>query len=109
MKKFIYIITVFWVLALIMSSTSGCDRIASTDEALEEYDQAYNAIELIEACEQGNLEDVKRLIEQDVQVDVVSNDGWTALMIAVDGGYTEIVNILIKNGAHVNFKNDNES
>ena len=61
-----------------------------------------DVIELFEACKQGNYEAVKRLIEQDMDINAKEDFiGNTALMYAAGNGYTEIAETLIDNGADV--------
>jgi ankyrin repeat protein len=60
--------------------------------------------ELLEACIQGNLEVVKRLLEQNVNVNAKDNEGNTALIVAAAMGQTETVEFLIYIGADINVK-----
>jgi ankyrin repeat protein len=48
----------------------------------------------LNAAIEGNLEDIKRLLEQGADTNARDNDGMTALMYAEDLGYTEIVDLL---------------
>jgi ankyrin repeat protein len=66
-----------------------------------------NEHKLLVACEKGNLEGVKRLLEKNVEVNAKDDYGWTALAEAAYGGYNEIAEILINNGADVNAKDRN--
>jgi ankyrin repeat protein len=50
-----------------------------------------------EACEKGNLEDVKRLLSQGADANAETN-GWTALMQASGEGHAEIVKLLLEKG-----------
>lgn len=117
MKKLMYIITVL-VLALILSFTAACDEAESTnktkqnDVTLEEEvgekeaeESETDVQELMEACAQGNLEDVKRLLVQNTDVNEKDNNGFTALIHAAGSGHTKIAGVLIDNGADVNAKN----
>jgi len=65
-----------------------------------------NGEELLDACKNGNLDAVKQLIKstffsKGVDVNVKDHFGRTALAWASHNGYTEIVKILIDNGAKV--------
>ncbi|HMK36774.1 MAG TPA: ankyrin repeat domain-containing protein, partial [Desulfomonilaceae bacterium] len=46
-----------------------------------------------EACEKGDLADVKSLLGQGADANAETN-GWTALMLASGEGHTEIVKLL---------------
>jgi len=118
MKKLMYIIPVL-VLALILSFTAACDEVESTNETkqndvtLEEEvgekeaeESETDVQELMEACAQGNLEDVKRLLVQNTDVNAKDNNGFTALIHAAGSGHTEIAGVLIDNGADVNAKDN---
>src|SRR5208283_3865268 len=64
---------------------------------------------LREACEKGNLADVKRLLSQGADANAETN-GWTALMVASGEGHTEIVKLLLDKGVDINAKtNDGET
>jgi len=51
------------------------------------------------AAYNGNKEIVEILISGGADVNVKNNDGKTPLTIAGEEGYTEIVNLLLENGA----------
>jgi ankyrin repeat protein len=51
------------------------------------------------ASEYGNIEIVKLLLEAGVDVNTKTKKGETALIYALNNGYTEIVNLLKKAGA----------
>ena len=57
---------------------------------------------LHEAVSGGNLKIVKLLINAGVDVNLVSGDSKTAVMIASSEGYIEVVKVLVGNGADVN-------
>ena len=89
MKKLTYIISVL-VFALILSFTPACGKAVPAPE------------ELLEVCEQGNLEEIERLLAQGADVNAKDNGGWTALMWVASYGHTETAEMLIDNGADVN-------
>jgi len=94
-KKSIYIIPVL-ILVLILSFAPACGEAKAA------------AQELLEACTQGNLEDAKRLLEKDADVNAKDDYGNTALIIAIREDHTEISELLIANGANVNAKANND-
>ncbi|MFC2159835.1 ankyrin repeat domain-containing protein [Actinomycetota bacterium] len=61
---------------------------------------------LLEACLQGDLEEVERLLVQGVAVNVIDDSGTTPLMLAAASGYTEIAELLINKGADVYAKDN---
>ena len=60
---------------------------------------------LIEALESGDVNVVKQLIEEGINVNV-SRDGVTPLMVAASRGKTEIAEVLIQAGVNVNARRD---
>ncbi len=60
---------------------------------------------LLEALQNGNLEVVKQLIEEGINVNLL-RDGVTPLMIASSGGRTEIAEEILQAGANINEKSD---
>jgi len=61
--------------------------------------------DLLEATNQNDLSDVKGLLDKGVDINGQRRNGWTALMIAVAKGNTEMVKFLLENGANVNVRN----
>lgn len=51
--------------------------------------------------EVGNIEEVRKLLAQHVDVNLKNEEGTTALMAAAGEGYGEIVDLLLKSGADV--------
>jgi predicted nucleic acid-binding Zn-ribbon protein len=62
--------------------------------------------ELYKACSQGNVENVKLLLDKGVDVNAKDTEGWTVLMYASEYGHTEIVKLLLESGADVNAKTE---
>ena len=58
-------------------------------------------MDLIKASTDGNLEEVKRLIEAKVDVNFQDKYGKTALVFASENGHLEVVKCLIENDANV--------
>ncbi len=62
------------------------------------------ANQLISAAERGELDKVKRLLDQGVPIDATDPNGWTALMKATYEGHAHIVQELIARGAGVDIQ-----
>lgn len=60
--------------------------------------------QLHRACISGNAAMVRRLIEQGHPINVRDNAGWLPLHEAANHGFTEIVELLLDNGANINDK-----
>jgi len=58
------------------------------------------------AVHSGDIEEVKQLLTQGVDVNVRSKRGWTPLHWATKYGNREIVDLLLANGADVNAETD---
>ncbi len=62
--------------------------------------------QLIEAAKAGNIEDVKRLLEQGAEVDAQDYYRETAMMWAARKGHLKIIEFLVGKGADVNARNN---
>ena len=64
--------------------------------------------ELISEVIGGDYNTVQSLIDKgvDININVKDEDGWTPIMWAANCGHTDIVNLLIENGADINATND---
>lgn len=91
-------INFFPILILVISLwvTAGCEKKST-----------YITIDLLEAAAHGNLTEVKNLLENGTDVDLVDKNGITALMIASAEGYKDIVELLLIQGAEINTRNNN--
>ena len=58
-------------------------------------------------CSKGDIWFVKRHLDKGSDVNAKDEDGMTPLHYAVEGGYNEIVELLIAEGADVNANSDN--
>ena len=61
-----------------------------------------------EAAQKGDLEDVKRHLENGMDVNAKDARGWTPLHYAADEGHKEVIALLISKGADVNIRNNKE-
>ena len=57
---------------------------------------------LLEACWQGNLSQVERLLQQGEDVNQTDVDGSTPLFLAIKQGYSAIVSKLLQYHADIN-------
>ncbi|XP_033105576.1 ankyrin repeat, SAM and basic leucine zipper domain-containing protein 1-like isoform X2 [Anneissia japonica] len=64
------------------------------------------ADDLRTAISKGNLDEVKKFIQEGVPVDFKLHAGWTCLMYAVSSGKADIVEYLLENKANPNFTCD---
>ena len=64
----------------------------------------------LKAAENGNLKKIKSMLNKEVNIktliNAVDKENNTALILASKFGYSEIVKILIENGADINIKNN---
>lgn len=65
------------------------------------HNSAYGARTLIKAISSGNVQQVQRLIQSGVNVNVATLSGKTPLMLAAFTGYADIVQLLINAGAEI--------
>lgn len=54
---------------------------------------------IVTAAEKGDLETVRALIHQGVDVNVKDGEGWTPYLAASTNGHLEIMDLLVRNGA----------
>jgi len=95
-KKFIRWKVIGIVILLPVFICSGCQ-----DNKPPVYKEIYEAASL------GNVQDVKRHLKNGTDVKAKQElGGFTALHWAAYGGHTDVVELLIANGADVNAKND---
>ncbi|WFR59478.1 ankyrin repeat domain-containing protein [Anaerocolumna sp. AGMB13025] len=60
--------------------------------------------DIIRACAVGDIEYVRKHLEQGINPNSVYKYGWTPLICAVENEQKEIVELLLKSGADVNFQ-----
>ena len=61
---------------------------------------------LLASSQHGDLEEVKKCVEEGADMDSSDIYGWTALMCAACSGHRKIVSFLIESGANVKLKNN---
>jgi ankyrin repeat protein len=62
--------------------------------------------DFLQAIENGDVRKVREFISADVDINAEDDDGDTALLIACWRGNKEIVELLLENGADVNYETD---
>ncbi len=60
---------------------------------------------LCDAAYDGNLSEVKILIDNGANVNATNENGWTSLIIASEYGQSEVAKLLLGNGANMNYEN----
>jgi ankyrin repeat protein len=55
-----------------------------------------NASQLLEACREGKVEEVAKLLDAGVNIESRDVDGWTALIKAAGEGQLAVVQLLLK-------------
>ena len=56
--------------------------------------------------EPENLAEVAKCLAQNIDVDAISKDGYTALLSALSLGHENVIGLLLQNGANINIAND---
>ncbi|XP_047144666.1 protein phosphatase 1 regulatory subunit 27 [Hydra vulgaris] len=71
------------------------------------YSSVDNETKLINAVARGDLEDVKNILAiPNLSVNAIRKPGWSALHHACKNGNKEIVKLLLKNGADINLRSE---
>ncbi|KKX53307.1 ankryin [Brevibacillus borstelensis cifa_chp40] len=70
----------------------------------DNYDETFNPNEFIRAAQNGNVDEVKPFIQNNMNPDVTDNDGRTVLLHAVIGKKHEVAEYLLMNKADPNIK-----
>ncbi|EPZ32970.1 hypothetical protein O9G_003701 [Rozella allomycis CSF55] len=84
------------------SSPSGNSGFDFQEERSKKNVNFAPIVVLIDAALEGNIEDVRSLLEKGVDPNSVNEDGITALHCAACNGHVELVDILLQKGANVN-------
>lgn len=62
--------------------------------------------ELVQYAALGETDEVKRLLDNDVDVNTADHEGYSALHAAAENGYLAIVELLVKYGADTKLKGE---
>jgi ankyrin repeat protein len=81
-----------------IKKTDTVELLYQNNASQEGIDEMY----LIAAAYMGNSELVSSLISQNIDLNLMSYDGYTALMYAIKNGHLDVVNLLIEAGANLN-------
>ena len=65
--------------------------------------------DFLEAAKSGDLLTIKRLITELPDINVKSNEGSTALLLASENGHKDVVQILLAKGAYINAERDTDN
>lgn len=88
-----------FIMSLALAPTSAFS--ADPKEELKNKGIAFNADSFVQQAKKGNLEDVKLFLNAGMDVNINDKYGVTALIFASEGGHTDMVKLLLKNGADV--------
>ena len=88
-----------FLVLLFIFSISGCATVEKTSSGS-------NDIDLIIAAEKGDISKINKMLEKGVNVNVKHQSGNTALIMASQNSYDEIVTTLLAHGADVNIVNN---
>ncbi|XP_058807206.1 uncharacterized protein LOC131673320 [Phymastichus coffea] len=86
-------------------SSSKSSAMASWERARR---KSINSRELLIAVSHNKLEEVGRLINQDIDINFKDKDGYSALSLAAEFADSKIIQLLIRRGAILDIKNSHE-
>jgi len=96
----------FFLIVLFVLSFVNFSNLRANDEGQPDEEQANElGLALLNAAENGEVEEVERLLYVDAPIDFVNEDNETALLIAADKGHEKVVVVLVNRGANVNIQN----
>mmetsp|Transcript_13717 Transcript_13717/g.35283 ORF Transcript_13717/g.35283 Transcript_13717/m.35283 type:complete len:391 (+) Transcript_13717:70-1242(+) len=64
--------------------------------------QRQTTLSLLEACEAGEVNELRQLLDEGSPIDQTDPEGWTPLMFACDNNHLETVQLLLERGADCN-------
>ncbi|MVX34832.1 MULTISPECIES: ankyrin repeat domain-containing protein [Myroides] len=99
----------YWSLllfAVLMSSTVLANCSSDNNSKSISTEQANQTMEFFQAIDKQDIAQVKRLIRDKANLEVVNKKGQTPLMYALYKAYNDIASLLIDAGANVNAQDD---
>ena len=73
---------------------------------IPEDDEELHLPELVYWASLGELEEVKKSLENGSDVNTTDEEGYSALQAAAENGYLDVVKLLVANGANVSYKGE---
>ena len=107
LRKVLYPLLVLFILVGCNRSPSGKEGVAESDAEVSLPDEATPVNDLIaaedmrQAALDGDVKQVKRLVDAGTDANALDQEGHTALMFAAFNGHTDIVLLLLDEGAVV--------
>lgn len=98
-----------FTLALItcLSLVSCDDKEHVADKKAQASKSKASSADLLHTVESGNINTLKELIKEGVDLDIANEQGLTALHIAATNKHADLVRLLVKEGANVNSPSKN--
>ncbi len=91
------LVSILILVLAVLIITGGCD----TTPEIKEKRGGINQVTFFQAVKDGDVAEVKSLIEAGADVNAQNKEGVTALMTASATGHTDIAKLLIEEGADV--------
>ena len=95
-----FFLMVIIILILIIAGVVNYSYNKEKEEEKEKYRDYYSLMNA------SDNEELKRLLENGIDINAKDGDGWTALMDASNKGNLEIAKYLLENGADINFQSN---
>ncbi len=97
---------VIFLSSLFMIATVGFEANGATARIeLEKKGYTYTESSFVESAKKGDINAVKLFLAEKIDINAQNERGFTALMRAAEYQRTEVVTLLLENGADVNIKN----
>lgn len=100
--KIIGIITILLIIIISVSILVDKQKNLANKQENKEFSMTDKQITFISAAKAGDIEKVKTLLKDGININSTNNYGETALIVAAQNGHTEIVKLLIEKGANTN-------